>query len=226
MKKNDKKKKNNNFYYVLLIIIQVILFMNYYNTKISNIVFDVTYEKLLEITTLYIKKDIVPKYIDYNKLMLTTKNEKDEVISVDLNVDYANKILAEIIEKIQDNIMKLEKGNIDDFMNNNELKRKDKNLYLEFPLMIYKKGIISYLGPKIPVKIKFYEQVIGNIENKIENYGINNTKINVIMSINLKQRITMPYTIKDKNIQFDSVIGSKIVQGIIPIYYGNLIGNK
>ena len=82
MKKNDKKKKNNNFYYVLLIIIQVILFMNYYNTKISNIVFDVTYEKLLEITTLYIKKDIVPKYIDYNKLMLTTKNEKDEIMSL------------------------------------------------------------------------------------------------------------------------------------------------
>ena len=68
--------------------------------------------------------------------------------------------------------------------------------------------------------------MLEKIENKIENYGINNTKINVIMSINLKQRITMPYTIKDKNIQFDSVIGSKIVQGIIPIYYGNLIGNK
>lgn len=226
MKKFENKKNNYNFYYILLIVIQVIIFMNYYNNKISNIVLDITYEKLLEITTLYIKKDIVPKYIDYNKLMLTMENEKNEIVSIDLNVDYANKILVEIIEKIQNNILELEKGDINNFINSKELKRKNNDLYLEFPLLIYKKGIISYLGPKIPVKIKFYEQVIGNIENKIENYGINNTKINVIMSINLKQRITMPYTIKEKNIQFDSTIGSKIVQGVIPIYYGNLIGNK
>lgn len=207
---------------IIIIIMLVLIMLHYYDKRLNTIIIDYSTSKLEEITTLYIKRDIVPKGIKLNDLLEINLNKNEEITFVDIDMDYAREIMVDIIGKIQNNIFKLEKGEIHDFINANELKCYNESLYIEVPLFLTEnRNFVASIGPKIPIKISFFEHVLGNVETKITEYGINNALINVYMVITLEQKLYLPYKeerfIKDYSI----VLGSKIITGKVPSIYGD-----
>ena len=132
--------------------------------------------------------------------------------------------MVDIVSKIQQNIFELEKGNISGFENNNELKSYKGKLYIEVPMLISEKGVIfSNIGAKIPVKLSFYEHVLGNVDTKITEYGINNALVTVYMSITLEQKIIVPYLEEKIKYDYSIVLGSKIINGKVPSLYNGVM---
>lgn len=229
MKKFKVKKKRKVYieFVLTLIIILCFLSLKYYNEKISTKIIDISSSKLEEITTLYIKKNIAPINADLSKLVNVTENAKGEILMSDVNYNYAYDIMVEIVKKIQDSILELENGDISSFQNHNELKTHNNNLYLLIPLGMNSRGVLfSALGPKIPIKISFYEHVLGTIETTISEYGINNALVKVNMIIDLEQKLILPYNEKKVCRQYTLELGAKIINGTVPSIYGGSIFQK
>lgn len=210
--------------YLTIIVVIVTLMLQSYNSKVSDKIIGISKDKLEEITTLYIKKNITPKGLEFNKLINVNINKDGEIIYVDIDNDYARNIMVDIVGKIQQNIFELEKGNIKGFENNNELKSYKGKLYIEVPMLISEKGVIfSNIGAKIPVKLSFYEHVLGNVDTKITEYGINNALVTVYMSITLEQKIIVPYLEEKIKHDYSIVLGSKIINGKVPSLYNGVM---
>ena len=65
--------------------------------------------------------------------------------------------MVSVIKKIQNNIFEL---NINDSL----LKKNRDITYLSVPLFLAYDGVLlSNLGPKVPIKLSFYEHAFGNI---------------------------------------------------------------
>lgn len=223
--KKFKTKSNKNRrvdLIIIIIIVLILIFLHYYDIRMNKALIDYSASKLEEITTLYIKKDIAPKNVELNNLISVNLNKNEEITYIDIDMDYAREIMVQIVKKIQSNIFRLENGKIEDFNNSNELKSKKGILYMEIPLLINKnKSILSSIGPKVPIKLSFYEHVLGNVETKITEYGINNALINVYMIITLEQKLYLPYKEEKLSRDYSIILGSKIVTGKVPSIYGD-----
>lgn len=218
--KTYRCKKKNYTKLLVGIILTTFFLINFYNKKIAPKVVDIAETKIEEVTNIYIKKNIVPKNVDLNELITLKKNGKEEIESVDINTNYANEIMINVITKIQNNIFAMK---IDDKL----LKKKDDNIYLLVPLFLAYDGVLfSNLGPKIPIKISFYEHAFGNIELELVDYGINNALLKVYLEVYLEQKLYIPYKKNNKTKSFRLLIGSKIVNGKVPQIYGGMYKNS
>lgn len=222
---NTKKNKLLSYDYIIIsVIIFTVLFLYLINKNVSYKIQNIAISKLDEITTLYVKKNILPEKIDLNKLIPVTLNNKQEIVYVDTDVDYANSILRNVVTNIQNNILKLEKGNVQRIENLKELKSINNHLYISVPLLLSLKGsILSNIGPKIPIKLSFYENALGTIETKIINYGINNALLKVYLTITINQKINIPYEELGKKTDFEMLLGAKVITGIVPTIYGGTL---
>ncbi len=193
------------------------MFFNYYNKKISPKILNIASTKIEEITNLYIKNNIVPEYVDLDKLINLNKNKKDEILYIDINTTYANEIMVNVVKKIQQNIFEF---NINDSI----IKKHQNNTYIKVPLLLADDGVlINNLGPKIPIKINFYEHAFGNIEVELEDYGINNAILKIFLEVTLEQKIYIPYKEEKLNKTFRLLIGSKVITGTVPSIYGGTL---
>lgn len=215
--KTKKHKKSRIEIYLIIIAFITFLLIRKYNDLLSNKITDITSNKIEEVTNLYVKKDIVPKNINLEDLIKVYQNDAGEILTVDIDSNYANKIMIDVITKIQNNIFAMD-------FEDELLKKKNDNIYLSIPLfMAYNGNLLSNLGPKVPIKLSFYEHSFGNIEVELTDYGINNCLVKVYLSVSLEQRIYIPYDTNKKYKNFDLLIGTKIITGKVPSIYGGRI---
>ena len=212
--KTKKVNKHKLELYIFIIIAITFLLIKQYNQLISNKIINIAETKIEEITNLYVKKDIVPQNVDANELIKIYTNDEGEILTVDIDSSYANKIMVEVIGKIQNNIFAME-------FNDELLKKHNNTTYLSVPLFIaYDGTLLSSMGPKIPIKLSFYEHAFGNIDVELTNYGINNCLVKIYLSVSLEQKIYIPYKDEKNYKKFDLLIGSKIINGQVPTVYG------
>lgn len=215
--KTKKHTKGKIEIYLLIIAIIAFILIRQYNSLLSNKISNIAKNKIEEVTNLYVKKDIVPQNINLDELIKVYKNDAGEILTVDIDSNYANHIMVDVITKIQNNIFKM---NFEDEL----LKKKNDNIYLSVPLfMAYKGTLLSNLGPKVPIKLSFYEHAFGNIEVELTDYGINNCLVKVYLSVSLEQKIYIPYDTDKSYKDFNLLIGTKIMTGKVPSIYGGSI---
>lgn len=219
MKTFKTKIKNKIENLIILVVIITILFINYYNKRLSNNIIDVGSTKLEEITNYYVKKDIVPKNSNVNELLIINKNKNDEILYVDIDTERANQIMLDVVTKIQNSINSME-------FEDKLLKKYNDNIYLEIPLSFSHGGMISNLGPKIPVKLSFYEQVLASIDTEVNNYGINNAIVKIYLTIDLEQKIYVPFKQEKFTRQYRLLLSAKMINGTVPSFLGGTISNR
>lgn len=214
MKRFKTKIIKNKSHYIIFIVILSVSMMYYINYSISESVSDIISTKLEEYANLVVKKRIVPKNVNSERLVKLYFNDKKEIIYSDIDMKYANDIMIEVVEKIQNDINEL-------FINDDILTKNSKYYYVKVPISIGKYyTFISNLSPKIPVKVSYYEHSFGNIDLELLDYGINNALLKVYLTIDLEQKVYVPYNKNKFRKQYRVLIGSKIINGTIPNIYG------
>lgn len=168
-------------------------------------------------------EDVVNQIGD--NLFTIGKNSVGEIQTVDFNAKEVNRLLNLISEKIENKLLKMEEGNVDDLKVSNALKgynfdKLKKGIVCEIPVgILFGNSLFSNLGPVIPIKLSFLGQVTTHLNTKVESYGINNAYLELYIHIEVVERITMPMMTEEQNVKLDVPLTMKIIQGKVPTYY-------
>lgn len=226
-KKRPKKPKFVNIIILIFILLILItrMILNYINKNISPKLKNYAELELKKISSLIITESINLEDLEklnINDICIITKNEKQEILTVDINTVIINKIIRNATINIQENLKKLELGMID---NNNQ---KNKNgVVLKIPAgEIYDNFLLNNLGPKIPVKLKILGDMKTKINSNIKNYGINNALIEISLDITVTEKVILPISTSEINVNQTIPITLKLVTGTVPNYYSNGINKS
>lgn len=226
LKKRKKHKKLKKI--VIIAIISIILatfILKYVNKEISPKLINYASLEIKKLSNLIITESINEEEfekLNVDDIYKITKNNNNEILTVDINTVILNKMIKKTTENIQERLKKLEKGEVDE--NNQENKN---GVVLKIPLgEIYNNFLLADLGPKIPVKLK----IIGNIETKIntnvKNYGINSSLIELSLDITVKEKVILPISTNEIRVNQTFPLTIKMIEGKIPNYYSNGINKS
>lgn len=225
--KIKKIKFRNIFMYVIIIVIFIdIIIFNTLGKKLGESVSFLTKLKLDEITKYYMN-DTIKKYLnvdsnDYIKVNLVNNN----IVSVDIDNVMCNKLLNNIIVDLESNVKNLEKGMISNY-HNLEIINGDNGIIIFMPVGVsFGNSLFSGLGPKIPVKVSFLENIDAYVDVIVENYGINNSLIKLYINIDVEEVLEMPTKNRFSNVKYKFLISSKLINGEVPSVLGGSINKS
>lgn len=212
---------------VLLVSIITTFLFNVFNKKINPKLIEMSEKTLNKITY-----SVIMDYLDseilnqeyLNNILVITKNNNSEIITVDFNLDQAYIVLSEITRRLEENLSELEKGNIDIDYYHGYLEESQNGFLLAIPVGIASDYMfLNNLGPKIPVKVRFIGSVLTNIKTKITNYGMNNALLEMYAYIEITEEVVTPVTTKELKNAYDVLIAAKMINGRVPSFYGGSI---
>lgn len=226
LKKRKKKKRINKILLLIIILITTThLSLYYINKKISPNLIHYAEQVIKKQSGIIITESITEKDLEQLKtenIYEITKNNNNEILTVDINTIILNKIMKQSTKKIQENLKKLEQGKLD------ENKEENKNgIVLKIPLsVIHDNFILNNLGPKIPVKLKIIGDMETKINTNIKNYGINSALIELTLDITVKEEVILPLSTKEITVTQTLPLALKLIEGKIPSYYSNGINKS
>lgn len=214
----------------LLVLVLGLFFFFQINRKVTPNLLNIaeaSINKLNEtILTNYRVKDVY-KEVDLTNAIRIAKNKKDEIINVDFDLENVYKALSVITTYLQRSLEDEEVRNQVLKYYNQDLSSQLDSIILSIPIGVGSQAIyLSNLGPKVPVKIRYMGYVASSVRIKIEDYGINNALLSVYIDCFITNEIIVPTVNKEINHEYSILIASKVIQGIVPSYYGGGIETK
>lgn len=158
----------------------------------------------------------------------------DIVRDVDGNIEfinfdskYVNSLLAIINDKALTRLNAIEEGDTSDLVLSSSLKGTrltflDDGVVCEIPLgVLYSNALLVNLTTSVPIRFSFIGTVDSELVTDVVSYGVNNALIKVGIEVTIKEKITMPHSSKSVPLKTTINLATQIVQGQVPIYYGN-----
>lgn len=217
------------FFAILILFLSIVFFMRFNESvtpKLLNVAI-ASINKLNEtILTNYRVKDIYPQ-VDLENAIVLTKNSKDEIISVDFNLENVYKALSIITSYLQQSVedLTIRKDILKYY--NEDLSSTLDSIILTIPFGVSSDKIyLANLGPRIPVKISYMGYVASSVRIKLEDYGINNVLISIYIDCFITNEFITPSLEKAINHEYNILVSSKIIQGMVPEYYGGVMEAK
>ena len=153
------------------------------------------------------------KQNDIEDILEIYKNKDGEILYVDYNLNGTYNLLGKITSNIKHKL--------------NENYNLEKGITYEVPFLIGSDNVfLSNIGPKITIKVNYINSILTNVYTKISNYGMNNALVEAYVQITIEGRIVTPISSNQKKVSYDVLISSKIINGRIPMYYGNYLGSN
>ena len=221
------KIKNKIIIIIIIIIFFTSLFLYYLNKKIMPRVMAYALIETEKIGTIIINDAVSKKVLEnlnFDDLFIITRNDNNEIISIDFNTIIVNKILTTSTHQIEVSLTFLEKDKLDaiDLPKNIIMHKNNKGIYYLIPTGVaLNNSFLSLLGPKIPVKLELTGSVSSSISTNITNYGINNALVEVYLNISVTVKVIMPFISKDVVVDSQIPLIIKMINGKVPEYYLN-----
>lgn len=230
-----KKHKKISIYKIFVLISIIIFFLSiYFFMKFNKLVTPKLYniavlniKKLNETILMNYKVKDIYKEVNLEDCIKITKNKKDEILTVDFNLEQAYEVLSMITEYIDKSIkdINIRKEVLNNY--NEELSNNLNSIILSLPVGLSSDYIyLVNLGPKIPVKVSFLGYISSSVRIKLEEYGINNTLISIYIDCFISNEFILPFNKEIITNEYNILISSKIIQGIVPSYFGGTIERK
>lgn len=217
------KKKRHHILLIMILLIIIYIIFKFINNKIMPKLLDYANLEIKKISSQIIIKSVTLESLQKLKtedLFILTKNNDNEILTVDFNTPLINSVITDATLNLQENLKKLEHGVID----NNENKN---NVVLKIPIgVITNNVLLNDKGPKIPVKLKIIGDMNSKIKTKITNYGINNSLIEVMLEIKIKEQVILPFRTNEIEVTSEIPIIIKITTGKVPSYYSGEINKS
>lgn len=208
----------------MIIFFFVCFFLVFFSKYLSVGIIRISKLKVNEVTNNIIN-DAVFNYKknnqDLNSLIITSLNSKNEIISVDVDMDKSYILMEGVVSEIRENIKNFQLGDYN-YYNMESLSTIENGMVIAIPLgAVTGKNLVVNLGPRIPVKLSLLENVKGSIRTEVKDYGINNSLINVYLKIEIEQNIEMPSATDSFYNNYEMLLSSKLIHGIVPSFFGD-----
>ena len=211
---------------IIWAIICSIIFIKILSNKIGPIYLDIAEKEVKKLVILVINNSINDEVINEmgnNELFDIVKNNNNEIVLIDYNSMNVNKYLAWVVRTVSNNLDLIENGkynllsfNLEGYDN----KLLNKGIIANIPFgSLLGLNLLSNVGPRVPVKFNLIKDVSGGIDTKINEYGINNAYMEVLVKVNVNVNINLLFLSRTINIECSVPISMKIIQGNIPDFY-------
>lgn len=215
--------------FLLILFFSVFLFIKF-NQKITPKLLNVavaSVNKLNEsILTNYKVKNLY-KDVDLNDAISIVKNGKGEIITVDFKLEQVYEALSLITTYLQENLEDVNVRNQVLNHYNEDLSSGLDSIILSIPIGVASDKIyLANLGPRIPVKVSYMGYIASSVRIKLEDYGINNALISIFIDCSISNEFIAPNVKEKIGHEYSILIASKIIQGIVPNYYGGVMETK
>lgn len=218
-----KNIKFNIFISIVIICFFISIFvLNIFSNTVLPIFMEYSVSKIKNVSASLINRVVSSELANLksiNEMIIVTKGSEDEIQMIDFDSQAVNKVLTSITTGLLDNLK--DNDAFSDAFEGNSYKYSNGIVY-ELPIGVVSNNIfLSNLGPKIPVKLNMVGDVFTNVNTEIKEYGINNALVKISIDVSVNEKIVIPFISKTVNVSVSVPISLKLIQGNIPIYYGN-----
>ena len=211
---------------VLLIFLGSLFIIIKFNKIVTPNLLSIVNIKLDNMVSIIINKSFDKEIVGENLGdILLLDMSGNEINGVSFNMEKIYEMARGLTTKFNENITYIENGQWDKIGYEDIDAIKNEHGYvLAFPVGIVSKSIfIANLGPKIPVKIKLVGTTLNTVETKITEYGINNALVEIYIDMNIERQIITPIVFEKKQINYKFLVGSKVINGKVPLFYNGLL---
>lgn len=232
--RSKKKTRNKTFKIIIIIsillIIMIMVFINYYSKKSLPLLMSYAESETKKLTILIINKAVTKQInsMETDDLFNIVYNSNGEIQMIDFNSKNTSKILSTMTSLVELNLRAVEEGKIDmlelpeNSLSDYDMDLLEKGIILEIPLGVTTGSNLLYnIGPKVPVRLSLVGDVSTCFKTQIEEYGINNALLKLMINIKVTTKVILPIVTDELIIDCDIPIAMKIIQGKIPDYYMN-----
>ncbi|KAA0545349.1 sporulation protein YunB [Bacillus sp. BGMRC 2118] len=228
------------FRYVFLL--SIVMFM--FSTAVGLIVVNEGIEPVLQdfannetkrVATLAINKAVnqkVAEGLDVRELFITKENTSQEITMVNVDNAMVAKVQSETTTAVQKYLKLAEEGKIEqlEVLTEIEIEKSrdsvEQGIIREIPLgQATNMAILGNLGPKVPISFTTVGQVESDVIHKIEEFGINNFRILVLVKIEVSVQVIVPFSTKITTVKNTIPIGDVILPGKVPEFYNGSSGD-
>ncbi|MBY6036732.1 sporulation protein YunB [Fictibacillus nanhaiensis] len=152
-----------------------------------------------------------------------TDNEGN-VVFAGINQAVINRVANQSQKVVQKYLKEIEEGRAHEVLGSDEVGvnsyQNEPGVIMEIPLgQATRNSLLANLGPKIPIKFMLIGEANTDIEEKIENSGINNTWINIDIIVTVKTRVVIPFATETTVVRRPIKITAQFIKGEVPVYY-------
>lgn len=210
--KNNKKILKKRRLIIIFLLILILSFL-FYIISINISYFYLNYSvrearQIIENAISSAVTDDILEDIKDKNLFSVTMNSSNEIEMIDYDSYLVNTFLRDVTDNIY-----------------NTLKKEEKDtdaIAFYIPLgSILKNPIFNSKGPKIPVRMEIIGSVLSGVEVKVNEYGINNSLIEMVVKVEVSEKVILPMITDDIKVVNEIPFSYKIIKGKIPNYYGD-----
>lgn len=209
-----RKRKNYRLLKFLFVFCFFVFFIigifNYIDRRISPKLMDYAELEIRRQSNIIITQSMSTDDFDSDDFYVISKNDSNEILSVDFNTVLLNKLIMHSTLKIQESLKNLELGIIDD------------GIVLSIPLgLVYNNFLFNNFGPRIPVKLKILGDMESSVTTNVKNYGINSALVEISIVLTVMEKVILPISTREIVVTQSIPIVIKLVEGKVPNYYSN-----
>lgn len=164
--------------------------------------------------------------LDANDVLLNLPNDSSETVTLKVDTETINQVMAEMHELVEEHLDRAESGDLemlpqsDGIQFDTEEMEKHGGVVFFVPIgQVADIPLLGNLGPKIPIRFHIIGNVHADVDTKLKEFGINNVYMEVNMELTVNVQIIIPIATKQSTVvqQFPIAIG--IIQGVVPQIY-------
>lgn len=191
-----------------LLIIGLVVLITSASRFLKNIAGDMAISDATDIITANVNEKINQKMSEgqynYDYFVTLQRDNNGDVSAISANMTRINSLSSEILHEV---IESTNGGEID----------------LEVPLgNLSGSNLLLGRGPNIPIKIILLTSSYANFRNEITSAGINQTKHQIILEIDIQIDVLLPWSVKSANIPCEVLIAETVIVGKVPDTYLNM----
>jgi len=217
-------KSNKLAIFLLSFFACIILFLVFINDRLLPTYLDYAKVQTYKIASHVVSRAISSKTVmNVNEIIQNVPTNSNEMVTTKFNTEIINKERAEIVSLVKLNLQEAEQGDLSHLP---EL----ENVQYDVGSMEAGDGIVFFvplgqalnlpilgnLGPKIPIRFHIIGNVNSDIITNITEFGINNAKVEVGITIKVNVQIIVPFASESATVEQYIPVAIGLVQSPVP----------
>ncbi|MGM9966038.1 MULTISPECIES: sporulation protein YunB [unclassified Rummeliibacillus] len=234
MKKRKQLFRRSRLFPMVLVSLLgcVLLFFYYINAQLMP-----TFMRYAEVETNKIASYVISKAItsrtsnvlDSNEVIESVgEGENQGLVDSKLNTEVITRIMAETQTLVQSHLEEAEKGNLDHLPKYEDIEYDEESMQRDGGIVFYVPiglatglPLLGNLGPKIPIRFHVIGNVQVNMEQEIQEFGINNAAVKYSVRTTVNVQIIVPFDSMSATVEQKIPVAITLLKGNVPYIYSS-----